>query len=100
MISYEHIYEYTTYIIYFLYFVILFGLWNDAPQYLNAIEYFLQIFIGILLVLFNNPFTKHKYRPIDKKIAFSAGLFILASTTLTTFLHRLIDPLQKNNDTL
>lgn len=95
MISYEHLYQYSVYLIYILYTVTLLGVWNEAPHYLNAVEYFFQLFVGGLLVWLNNPFTKHKYRPIDKKIAFSAGIFLLTTTTLSSFIKRLQDPLQK-----
>jgi hypothetical protein len=97
MDSYEYLYIYGQYAIYILYALSLFKVWDEAPSYLNAIHYFFQIFIGLLLVLFNNPFIRHRYRPIDRKIAFSAGFFLLASTSLNAFIYRIRDPLQKQS---
>ena len=98
METYETLYVYGTYLFYILYLLTALGIWSQAPQYLNSLEYFLQIFIGVLLIVFNNPFSKHKFRPVDKKLAFSAGFFLLASTTLNTFLRRLSDPFKKVGD--
>ena len=98
MSIYENIYNYGRYILYLLYGLTIIGIWNSAPQYLKSVEYFYQIFIGLVLVYINNPFTNHKYRPIDKKIAFSAGFFLLTSTTLSAFLNRLQHPLEKYDD--
>ena len=95
---YETIFVYGQYLLYILYFLTAFGLWTHAPEYLELLEYFLQIFIGVLLIVLNNPFTKHNYGPIDKKLAFSAGFFLLASTTLNTFLTRLRSPFHKVRD--
>ena len=100
METYETLYVYGKYLLYILYLLAALGLWSQAPEYLNSLEYFLQIFIGVLLIAFNNPISKHKFRPIDKKLAFSAGFFLLASTTLNTFLRRLSNPFKKveNNE--
>lgn len=98
MKTYETLYVYGKYLLYVLYLLTALGIWSEAPQYLNSLEYFLQIFIGVLLIAFNNPITHHHYRPIDKKIAFSAGFFLLASTTLNTFLRRLKNPFEKVDD--
>lgn len=98
MIAYEAMYVYGKYLLYALYLVTALGLWSQSPQYLNTLEYFLQIFIGVVLVVINNPFTHHHYRPVDKKIAFSAGFLLLTTTTLNTFLRRLQNPLEEVDD--
>ena len=95
MKTYETLYVYGKYLLYVLYLLAALGIWSQAPEYLSSLEYFLQIFVGVLLIVFNNPITKHKPSPIDKKLAFSAGFFLLASTTLNTFLTRLKNPLEK-----
>lgn len=86
---YERFYLYGTYLFYILYIVTLFGLWKGSPQYLKTLEYGLQILIGVILIVLNNPFSKHKYSKTDKEIAFSAGIFIITASSLTTFLQLL-----------
>lgn len=97
METYATIYNYGKYIIYILYALIILGLWDAAPDYLNVVEYFFQIFVGLVLIYANNPFTKHRYSAIDKQIAFSAGMFLLTSTTVSAFLRRIRHPLQGVN---
>ena len=92
---YENFYLYATYLFYILYVITYFGLWKEAPQYLNIMEYVLQIFIGIILIVYNNPFSKHKYSKIDKQIAFSAGFFLITSLSLTTFLNMIDNSISK-----
>ena len=36
---YENFYLYATYLFYILYVITYFGLWKEAPQYLNIMEY-------------------------------------------------------------
>ena len=83
---YENTYLYMTYLFYVLYVLTMFGLWNNSNKYLVIVKYTLQILIGIILVIMNNPFSKHKCTKTDKQIAFSAGIFVLTSTSLDTFI--------------
>lgn len=95
MKAYERTFIYVNYIVYLLYALSIFGVWSQAPSYLNTVKYFFQIFIGLILVLFNNPFYKrHKFRPIDRKIALSAGIFLLTSTTINVFVQQLTNPIK------
>tara|TARA_Y100000816_G_C25765491_1_gene402035 strand:- start:224 stop:556 length:333 start_codon:yes stop_codon:yes gene_type:complete len=79
----KEIFLYAIYISYILYFVVLFGITGYAPQYLSYVHDFLKYYVGILLVILYNPITykKQKFEEFDRKLVFSAGLFILLSTT-------------------
>lgn len=92
---YERFYLYGTYLFYILYIVTLFGLWKESPQYLKTLEYGLQILIGVILIVLNNPFYKHKYSKTDKEIAFSAGIFIITASSLSKFLQLLDSSISK-----
>jgi hypothetical protein len=81
MTVYANIFNYSIYIIYALYILIYFNLWDAAPDYLRYINYFFQIFIGLTLIYFYNPFTRHRYGPVHKRIVFTAGILLLTSTT-------------------
>jgi hypothetical protein len=69
---------------YILYFVILLGIVNYAPFYFDYLKNFLKIYIGFLLVYLYNPITykKKDFTNIDREIIFSAGIFLLLSTTV------------------
>lgn len=81
---YQNIFLYSQYIIYFLYVIIFFGVWDKAPQYLDIIHYFLQLFVGLVLIYFFNPFfTKDfVFTKFHRSVAFSGGIFILTSISL------------------
>ena len=92
---YERFYLYGSYLFYILYVITLFGLWKESPQYLKTLEYGLQLLIGVILIVLNNPFSKHTYTKTDKKIAFSAGIFIITASSLTKFLQLLDNSISK-----
>lgn len=86
---YESLYYYGSYLIYFLYFLSFFNIWSLAPSYLSLFQYFFQIFIGATLVIIFNPFYDFSFTNIDKRIAFSAGILLLTSTTIDYFTKQL-----------
>ena len=76
------------------------GLSSTAPEYLKTLDYYLRIYICLFLILRFNPFRKYfpiykksyiKFNDLDRKIAFSAGLFILT----TSILNNYVDDLQQ-----
>lgn len=77
------LFNYFIFLSYALYFIILFGLSTSAPQYLDTMQYWVKIYIGLFLVIRFNYFTKISFNELDKKIAFSAGLFLLATTFIS-----------------
>jgi hypothetical protein len=90
MVSNQKLYEYqnnffnifiaVSYILIILSFL---GLSNTAQIYLNTMDYYIRIYICLFLIWRFNPFRKlDKFTDLDRKIAFSAGLFILTTTAL------------------
>lgn len=77
------LFNYTVFISYALYFAILFGLSTSAPQYLDTLQYWVKLYIGFFLVIRFNYFTNVQFTELDKKIAFSAGVFLLATTFIS-----------------
>jgi hypothetical protein len=80
----ERIFLYTINISFALYIIVLLGIGGFAPQYLQYLKTFLQIYIGTLLVITYNPFTYRqcKFENFDRRLVFSSGIFLLLSTTL------------------
>ncbi len=93
---YEKSFNYLTYFTYFLYIVILFGLWgaNHAEKYLDIVNYWREIIIGILLIYFFHPFRTLKFNDFHRKVAFNSGIFILGATILTITLK--LNPFSQN----
>ena len=63
------------------------GLFESAPKYLETIDYYVRIYICLFLIWRFNPFRTHyEFTDLDRKIAFSAGLFILTTTVLNRYI--------------
>ena len=80
----ELVFLYLINISFVLYIIVLLGIGGFAPTYLRYLRTFLQIYIGILLVLRYNPFTyKGKdFGEFDRQLVFSSGIFLLLSTAI------------------
>jgi hypothetical protein len=54
---------------------------------METIDYYVRIYICLFLLWRFNPFRKiNKFTELDRKIAFTAGLFILTTTALNKYL--------------
>jgi hypothetical protein len=81
---------------YTLIFISFFGLSDSAPKYLESIDYYIRIYICLFLIWRFNPFRKvEKFTDLDRKIAFSAGLFIITTTALNQYLIDVKNNVQK-----
>lgn len=70
---------------YLLYFLIFFRLSDSAPKYLGILDKVFKTYIALFLVIRFNPLRKIEFTDLDRRVSFSAGLFIL-----TTFVVNLI----------
>ena len=67
---------------YITYGLILFGVSTNAPAYLEYIDSIVRIYISLFLIIRFNPLRKIVFTDLDRKIGFSAGLFLFATTTI------------------
>jgi len=75
------------FISYFLIILSFFGLSNYAPKFLEGLDYYVRIYICLFLIWRFNPFRKiDTFTNLDRKIAFSAGLFIITTTALNKYI--------------
>ena len=92
----ENIFDFTFLIIYILYFAIALGLSATAPKYLSFLDYYVKIYVSLFLIWRFNPFRKiHTFTNLDRKIAFSAGLFIITTTALNKYIIETKERVQK-----
>jgi hypothetical protein len=68
------------------YISFLTGISISAPKYLEIFDYYVKIYVSLFLLFRFNPFTKIKFTELDRKIAFSAGIFLFTTTSLNHFL--------------
>lgn len=77
-----------------LYIAILLGVSIKAPSYLDDVDYYAKIYVSLFLLYRFNAFRKVTFTDLDKKIAFSAGLFLFTSTALNQLLTEYLDPIK------
>jgi hypothetical protein len=97
---YQNIFLYGLNASYVLYFLAILGAGSLAPEYLSTLRGFLKIYIGLLLVGLYNPITykDRKFTDIDRKMGFSAGVFLLLSTTLVSSIEAYL--IEKTNNAI
>jgi len=93
MFWYESVFIYITYVVYFLYIITIIGISNyiglsedKSHEYLDRLDYFRQIYIGITLLLVFNPWTRVKHcTDFHKKMIFTSAIFLLLPPTVSLF---------------
>ena len=91
----EKIFGYIIFSTYLLYFIVLFGLSTQAPTYLSYLEVFIKIYVSLFLIIRFNPFTNTKFTNLDRRIAFSAGLFIFSTSIISELIINYLDKIKK-----
>jgi hypothetical protein len=83
----DNFFDITIYISYALLFISALGISELAPKYLENLDYYVRIYVCLFLIWRFNPLRETpEFTELDKKIAFSAGLFILTTTALNEYL--------------
>jgi len=92
----ERLFDLFIYTSYFLIFVSALGISETAPKYLASLDYYVRVYICLFLMWRFNPFRTHyEFTDLDRKIAFSAGAFILTTTALNQYLVSFKDEIKK-----
>lgn len=85
------VFIYTSWILYFL---ILIGVSVNAPSYLDSVDYYAKIYVSLFLLYRFNMFRKITFTDLDRKIVFSAGLFLFTTTALNQIVTQYLDPIK------
>ena len=88
MKHYQYIFIIATYLTYVLYFVTYVGVWKNAPEYLDQLQYFFKIFISLVLIALFHPFSKTTFTPFHRQVVFTAAVYLLTTTTFSIFIKR------------
>ena len=78
------------FVTYFLYFSLALGIYFISPQYINLLHDIVKIYICFFLIYRFNPWRTTKCNHLDKRIAFSAGFFLLSTTIFENILKYII----------
>jgi hypothetical protein len=90
---YQRVFIVTLYISYFLFALSLSGIYHITPSYIIKLRSLLRYYVCIFLIIRFNPFTNnHKISKedirFDRNIAFTAGVFLLLSTSIIDVVSR------------
>jgi len=78
------------YVSYMLMILSAFGLSEAAPKFLQSLDYYVRIYICLFLIWRFNPLRRnYDFTDLDRKIAFTAGVFILTTTALNQYVEEL-----------
>lgn len=78
----------TTYALYILFAI---GIVKSAPQYLETLDYYVKIYISLFLLWRFNPFAKIHFTELDRKVSFSAGIFLFTTSAVNQILIHYLD---------
>ena len=70
-------------LLYVLYYT---NFWGKSYKYLDILNEVYAIFLGIVLMYYFNPYKKEKLNEFHKKIAFSAGILIILTTSISALI--------------
>ena len=83
----ERIFDIFIYFSYFIIIISFLGFSNTSPKIFETIDYYIRIYICLFLIWRFNPLRKiDNFTDFDRKIAFSAGLFIITTSALNQYL--------------
>lgn len=83
MVFQESMFDIVMTMTYILYIAVVLGVSVTAPNYLDYVQYFTKLYIGLFLLARFNPYQNQKCTSLDIKIIFNAAIFILASLVIT-----------------
>jgi hypothetical protein len=89
LLDYQNkIFDIVIYISWILYFSIITGISVSAPKYLNTFDSYVKIYVSLFLLWRFNYFKRNiiQFTDLDRKIAFSAGLFLFTTSALNQIL--------------
>jgi len=76
---------------YSLYILFAIGIIKNAPEYLDSLDYYVKIYVSLFLLWRFNPLRKIIFTDLDRKVAFSAGLFLFSTTAINKIIKIYLD---------
>ena len=73
---------------YLSYIALAIGIKIISPDSLNTLDYYTKIYVSLFLLFRFNPFRKIEFNELDRKIAFSAGIFLITTTVINDIVQK------------
>ena len=87
---YENIFLYSVLALHIAYLLLAIGIFKNEPAYLKEFDFWLKVGMSAILVWKFNPYASH-HTEFDRKIAFSAGIFLALTTVVDRYLSAYVD---------
>jgi hypothetical protein len=78
------------FVTYFLYISLALGVYFISPQYINLLHNIVKLYICFFLLYRFNPWRHRQCNHLDKRVAFTAGFFLLSTTIFENILNYFI----------
>jgi len=75
------------FITYVFYISIALGVYFISPQYINLLHNIVKLYICFFLIYRFNPWRTVNCTYLDRRVAFTAGFFLLSTTIFENILH-------------
>lgn len=80
---YENIFFFGLVSTYLLITAIILGFGKDrSSYYLSTLNYFMKIYVCVLILLRFNPFVSTRFSEFDRRLVFTSALFLLSTITI------------------
>ena len=79
-------FDIVVWISYITYGLLMIGFLNTSPKYIDYLNYGVKIYVSLFLLWRFNMFQKVRFSELDRKIAFSAGMFLITTTAIDTII--------------
>lgn len=77
------LFNYMLYVSYVLFIVAFTGIYSVDSTYLNTLNMLIKIYVSLFLIIRFNPYVDVKSDgDFDRRVAFSAGIFLLLTTSI------------------
>jgi hypothetical protein len=86
MIGYDTVFDITVFLIHVGYIALAVGALSQEPRILSIVDYWIKVFVGLFLLYRFNPYMHIKFTEFDRKVIFSAGMFMFITTVVNTYL--------------
>lgn len=91
---YEDAFLYAVLFLHIAYILLAIGIFKKEPKFLEELDFWLKVGMSVILVWKFNPYASH-HSEFDRKIAFSAGIFLALTTVVDRYLSAYVDQAKK-----
>jgi len=82
----HYVFDGSVFFLHVVYIAVAFGILDQAPTYLEALDYWVKVFMSLFLLWRFNPWAKISFSDFDRRVVFSAGMFLFTVTIVNNYL--------------